>query len=280
VERDETYRRNYQAYTFEPGEVMRGSCTASQGMLVITNRRLLYEPMRTPKGLIEPASDALGFGSIGKLITGAIDLSGGLREAWEVSLSEIASVEPDGSTHLRVRLRSGESHRLEIASGLWSPRFSSTNREARDEFVETLRMAVSAPGMPRPSQMPGPIEPARPLSAADAVAFLVGRWKVTAFPEAGDWGTLVLNGDGRFTGAFVMFGGRPEGSPVDGIWWLGEPGRMLVVQGRVTEVETDQTPIVLPVQFMVWFDEVTPNHISGELFDGEKNRTTTLTRVT
>lgn len=267
MERDDAYRRNYQAFALQPGEAVTHSWTASQGMLTLTNQRLLYEPMNTPKALIEPTASVLGQGALGKLISGVIDASGGLRKPWNHQVSDIATVEPDKKAHLRIGLRSGESHELEIAQSLWSPRFSTDNSRVRDEAVATIRAAMGG-GVPGGS----PIAPMAP-----AQSFFVGNWRVTGVPEQNDWGTLVLHPNGQFNGVFVMFGAVPQGSPVDGGWWLMSPQGALVIQGRVTQPDVNGT-IVLPFQMWLAISHVSPTSIVGEWLDNE-NKPVTFARL-
>lgn len=257
VQRDDAYRRNYQTFDLEPSEVVNQSWTASQGMLVLTNQRLLYEPMHTPKGLIEPAADALGYGALGKLINGAIDLSGGLKQPWDEQLSAIAAIDPVDGAGIRITLRSGESRELIVAKSLWSPRFSSANGRVRDGLIEVIR-AVVADGVPAALQLE-----ARPMAET-----FVGNWRVTGVPGQGDWGTLILGADGRFNGMFVMFGVAPKGSPVDGVWWLTDPFMALVIQGRVTEPAT-VGQVVLPFQLILGVDQMSPMTITAEWIDND-----------
>ena len=49
MQRDDAYRRNYQAFDLAVGERVEHSWTASRDMLALTSQRLLYEPMRHPE---------------------------------------------------------------------------------------------------------------------------------------------------------------------------------------------------------------------------------------
>ena len=255
-QRDDAYRRNYQAFELNPGEVVGQSWFASQGMLVVTTQRLLYEPMRTPKALIEPVASLFGQAAVGKLITTAIDISGGLREPWSEPLSEIASVDPVGDAGLRITLTSGETREIELSGSLWSTRFSSANTAARAEAVGVIR-ATAAGSIPSGPSIADPT----PLQH-----FFVAVWKVMGIPHSGDVGTLQLDANGVFDGRFVLFGALPDGTQFAGVWWLTDPFGILVLQGRVIEPRAD---VVFPLQLPIAIQQLSQTGFVGESAENE-----------
>jgi hypothetical protein len=263
--RDDAYRRNYQAFELDPGEVVSQSWVASQGMLVVTNQRLLYEPIRTPKNLIEPAASFLGQAPLGKLIAGAIDLSGGLKQPWSVALNEIATVEPIEDTGLRLGLISGETRELEISRSLWSTRFSSANTAARNEALAAIRAAITGAVASRASH-----DPPQAMSS-----FFVGTWRVTGLPQPGDRGALQVAADGSFSARLVFFGALPDGSTWEGRWWLVHPPVAVALQGRVDEPRAD---VVFPFSVTVGGFQFSAEGFAGEAVENGLG-TVTFARV-
>jgi hypothetical protein len=161
--RDDAYRLHYQAQDLEPGETVRANWTASAralgsgGQLTLTNRRVLFEPLRTPKDLLlGPVAKAFGMGDLGKVAGEAIT-STKVLEGWAIALTDIVSVDPElDARKLSIRLRSGEAFGVGISAGLYSLRGSGGDRAARDNAVAQLRAAVAAVAAADTSVPPAP----------------------------------------------------------------------------------------------------------------------------
>ncbi len=152
--RDDAYRLNYKAQTLKEGERMQSSWIASVaiggkaitgGNLVLTNQRLLFEPMRTPKDiLLGPIARLFGLKSAGDILNKTLDDTK-LLEPWSISLPEIAAIDAllGRPPQLRVILINGESKIFIISASRWSPIWSTVNEQARDEVVTRLRTALN-----------------------------------------------------------------------------------------------------------------------------------------
>jgi hypothetical protein len=88
--RDEKYRLHYRAHALDPDEVLVATWTASRnpgikllgagGKLVLTTKRLLYEPMRTPLGALPGVAGLFGVEKIGGLVKSGVDATGSLDQ--------------------------------------------------------------------------------------------------------------------------------------------------------------------------------------------------------
>lgn len=152
--RDDAYREKYEALPLDPAEVARYSHVAARfaselksvgGNLVITNQRLLFEPVKTSRatGLLATVFKTAKLGSVGDEIEGVGRWP--LLKPWAVPLSEVVSAEAIGdSDRLRVSLRSNESVVFRVAASRWTPRFvRSKNIAARDEVLSQLRSVAA-----------------------------------------------------------------------------------------------------------------------------------------
>jgi hypothetical protein len=156
--RDDSYREQYESLPLEEGEIVSyahlGARYASElktvgGNLVLTNQRLLFEPLKTSgaTGLLSTLFKTAKLAPIGD----EIDALGRwpLLKPWSTRLAELASAEPIGdSDRVRVSLKSGESMVFRIAAGRWTPRFAKgKNIAARDQVLGQLRAAIAqSPG--------------------------------------------------------------------------------------------------------------------------------------
>jgi hypothetical protein len=85
-------------------------------------------------------------------------------------------------------------------------------------------------------------------------------------PEQGDWGTLNLETDGRFNGVYAMFVTVPEGSPVEGFWWLNR-----TISGTCTSRATHgggcRWSIVFPLNLVLGLEHIPQTKIVAEWLD-------------
>ncbi len=139
-----------------------------------TSKRLLFEPMRTPKNaLLGPLAKMLGYGEAGELVNAGIDAAGTL-EQWATPLSSIARVDPIGDSRLRVTLRSGESWEFGITAGLYSRGGSQGSVAAATDVITTVAQLITTQGEARPA--PATAAP----SATEPDPLLDGRRKAVA----------------------------------------------------------------------------------------------------
>jgi hypothetical protein len=147
--RDDTYRLHYQAYDLDPDEHVEDSWVASVsvagmpatgGTLVLTSKRLFFEPMKTPKKALVRIFSFLGYKSAAKGAEKVID-STKLLEGWQVPLNSITSVEPIPGTRneLRISLTNGEAKTFLIFYKKFALVWSDANREARDNVIRRLQ---------------------------------------------------------------------------------------------------------------------------------------------
>ena len=116
------------------------------GKLVLTTKRLLYEPMRTPKeALLGPVARFFGLGDIAGLVKCGIDATGSLGQ-WAAPLEAIAQVFALEDDQVEVRMRSGETWKFRIAAGLYALPGSRATVAQREEAVATIQGQLSAAG--------------------------------------------------------------------------------------------------------------------------------------
>jgi hypothetical protein len=270
--RDDAYRLHYKAQDLEAGEVVQASWTASGralgsgGKLALTNRRVLFEPLRTPKDLLlGPVAKAFGIGDLGKVAGDAITATKVL-EGWSILLTDIVSVNPEQDARkLSIQLRSGESYEVGISGGLYSLRGSGADREARDDAVVRLRAAVAAAGSgagqaaagapaqsspgeqtieigtaddPVQVYVEGPMAGARigdvtliSISATTAQERpappqIAGRWQLVS-SEAHPDEYVELAADGTLSGRMWLYGAVPP-LPINGRWWFDLPSSLVL----------------------------------------------------
>lgn len=146
AQRDDSYRLRYAAHRFDDGEQTIDSWTAARGAgltsaggkLVLTSARLLFEPIRAPKGLIGPVSKLFGMEDVGTLVAKAVDAAGTL-EPWSLLIGLIRDVSPSDAEHLQVTATNGEVWSFRIAAGLFALNGGHANRTARDQAVAKIR---------------------------------------------------------------------------------------------------------------------------------------------
>ena len=92
---------------------------AKEGTLVLTNRRLLFEPMRLP-------------------VLGARWLLGGEGLSFPLDQIELADAVPGRVPRLRVVLNSGESQVFLVSGARWSVPWSEKKWLALEQIVEAL----------------------------------------------------------------------------------------------------------------------------------------------
>jgi hypothetical protein len=152
--RDDSYRGKYEAAVLAPGEVVEQVWPAARyenelksagGNLVLTNQRLIFEPLKTAlpvsilskifgHGPTAPVGEAIG--ELGKWE---------LLHLWSSPLGDVSDAESVASDRLRVHFRSGESIVFRIAAGRWVPRWQTArNSQARDAVLGQLRAAIVA----------------------------------------------------------------------------------------------------------------------------------------
>lgn len=147
--RDDAYRRSHKTQALLADESVLSSWTAARGSgltgtggaLVLTSRRLLFEPLRTPKGLIAPLSKLLGIGSFSDVILDGIDAAGTL-EPWSIPLTRIAEVTPVGNEQFRLTDTSTEIWEFRISGSLFTPKGNIANKVARDQAMTAIKAAA------------------------------------------------------------------------------------------------------------------------------------------
>lgn len=124
--------------SLEPGETVQeawvagipsrsGRRAAWGGTLVVTDRRLVFEPLNVPV----TAGD-VPIGEIGpehRMVCPLSDLDG-------------VDADPEHRALLRLRARSGEEARFLVAAGRMTPVWSKKNEQARDAAVEVIAQAI------------------------------------------------------------------------------------------------------------------------------------------
>lgn len=124
----------------EPGEVVREAWVAGipsrsgrtakwGGTLVLTDQRLIFEPLKVPA-----VSHDMFMGVLGPEYRIVCPLS-------ELDRAEAA---PDSRSLLRVHSRSGETVDFLIAAGRFTPLWSRKNTVARDGACDAIRRAIGA----------------------------------------------------------------------------------------------------------------------------------------
>ena len=127
-----------RAHALEPDEVVTKTWVAATtfgsifskhgGNLVLTNKRVLFEPIRIPS-----------------FAPGAKYLAPFAEKQGSATLSEIARAEAIPGMSPRLRLISKQSAVAEflVLANRWSFTWSGTNKSVRDEAVDTINRALS-----------------------------------------------------------------------------------------------------------------------------------------
>jgi hypothetical protein len=126
----------FETHDFEPNEievkrwvasVPMGLLSKHGGNLVLTNKRLLFEPLKTP-----------GWTPISKYLAPFAEHEGSARL---MSLAGVESV-PGSSPKLRVLSETGQTKEFLIFARRFSFVWSSSNAAARNDAVSTIKSAI------------------------------------------------------------------------------------------------------------------------------------------
>ncbi len=105
------------------------------GTLVLTDRRLIFEPLRVPA-----MADEVYMGELGpeyRIVCPLADL-------------DLVEAVPDRRAMLRLHARTGATVAFLISAGRMTPSWSRKNTIARDAAVETIRRSLGRPRAQKP----------------------------------------------------------------------------------------------------------------------------------